>query len=224
VGDSALSFITAKCTQGPPYTFKTLRGRKFSEARKGTIEVDHFSSFGISSQQHDSISDYAICIYYKVTKEFRNIYEAYITITPNHELYLEWVSSKYAGDEYEEGPSVTACIKQEIISLDHESAWKKDGWELTLLVPPTLQKKVIDDYHRGKVIPNFSIRLELKHSLNPKSLVQPIRFTGIEPSPFFLTISREPASKDLQSQTTSTSCLGQLSTPLYSFTMTLYRC
>jgi hypothetical protein len=188
VGDSALSFITAKCTEEPPYTFKSLPAKIFSESKEGTIEVDHFSSLAIKGRKH-SISDYAFCTFY-IQKQL-NIYEAHITVTPNSRLQLKGVTKKYEGKE--EGPRRNACVTETEVSLNiHKNTWEKDGWEVTLLLPPTLKKKDLDGYKRGKIIPHFSMRLKLQHSLNAQSLVQEIGFAGVEPQTFFIAILRDP--------------------------------
>jgi hypothetical protein len=188
VADSALSFITAKCTEEPPYTFKSLPAKIFSESKEGTIEVDHFSSLAIKGRKH-SISDYAFCTFY-IQKQL-NIYEAHITVTPNSRLQLKGVTKKYEGKE--EGPRRNACVTETEVSLNiHKNTWEKDGWEVTLLLPPTLKKKDLDGYKRGKIIPHFSMRLKLQHSLNAQSLVQEIGFAGVEPQTFFIAILRDP--------------------------------
>ena len=78
--DSALSFVTAKCTQPVPYAFKKLSKGSFSECRTAFIEVNSFSSFGVSGK----VSEYAFYTYY-IPKQL-NIYHVHITVTPNHEL------------------------------------------------------------------------------------------------------------------------------------------
>ena len=110
--DSAeLSFITAQCTQRLlPYCFKTLSCEgehtrpqtelsalpsskslpepSFSKSREGTIEVDHFSAFGIMFPQFMGLrKNYAFCTYY--IKRQLNCYEAHITVTPDLDLQLK---------------------------------------------------------------------------------------------------------------------------------------
>jgi hypothetical protein len=203
VGDPALSFITAKCTQETlPYTFKTLPDGSFSEVREGTIEVNHFSSHAVEGK----ISDYAFCTYY-VSKQ-PNAYEAHITVTPNLKLQLNKVRKEYAGNE--KGQFATGQITKEDISLEIPSppddigvsggAWRKDGWELKLLKRPPkvqlcpLQKFAVNSYEPGKVIPYFSIGMKLKDTSKPKSLEQELLFDGVEPSTI-MTLSREPAQR-----------------------------
>ena len=79
--NSALSFVTAKCTQPElPYAFKKLSKGSFSECRTAFIEVNSFSSFGVSGK----VSEYAFYTFY-IPKQL-NIYNLHITVTPNHEL------------------------------------------------------------------------------------------------------------------------------------------
>ena len=83
--DSALSFITAKCTQKSlPYTFKPLAGGSFFKSGCGTIECDHFSALAVSAS---SISEYAFCCYYMAKR--LNLYDVDITVTPNLKLHLK---------------------------------------------------------------------------------------------------------------------------------------
>ena len=78
VADSALTFVTAMCTQeSRPYKFKPLPGGSFSESDSGNIEINHFSAAAIFGQRK---SKYSICTYY-IPKAL-NIYEAHIAITP----------------------------------------------------------------------------------------------------------------------------------------------
>ena len=82
--DSAISFITAMCTQKTlPYLFKPLSGGSFSAAGTGTIEVDHFSAIGAVAKK----SVYAFCTYY--IRKHINVYDAHITVTPNLKLHLK---------------------------------------------------------------------------------------------------------------------------------------
>ena len=82
--DSAISFITAKCTQETlPYTFKPLSGGCFSDPGFGTIEVDHFSAFAAVAKE----AFYAFCTFY-VPQQI-NVYDAHITVTPNSEPHLK---------------------------------------------------------------------------------------------------------------------------------------
>ena len=110
--DSAeLSFITAQCTQRLlPYSFKTLSCEgehtqshtklstppsskslpegSFLKPGEGTIEVDHFSAFGIIFPQFMGLrKNYAFCTYY--IKRQLNCYEAHITVTPDLDLQLK---------------------------------------------------------------------------------------------------------------------------------------
>ena len=78
--DSTLSFVTSKCTQPVPYAFKKLSKGSFSDSKTAIIEVNSFSSFGVSGK----VSEYAFCAYY-IPKQL-NIYHVHITVTPNHEL------------------------------------------------------------------------------------------------------------------------------------------
>ena len=89
--DSALSFITAKCTQQTlPYKFESLAGGSFSEPGYCSIELMHFSGFGIIDKIYNMLQrplNYAIRTYF-VTKQ-PNIYEAHITVTQKKELTME---------------------------------------------------------------------------------------------------------------------------------------
>ena len=85
--DSAISFITAKCTQKVlPYEFKELPGGSFCNTSSASLEVDHFSAFGLSASGKESL-DYFIRTYY-VPKQL-NVYEAHITVTQNKDLAME---------------------------------------------------------------------------------------------------------------------------------------
>ena len=82
--DSALTFITAKCTQETlPYTFEPIPGGIFSKSAYGSIEVGHFVA---TLAKRNSISDYAFCMYY--ISKGQHVYEAHITVTPHLDLHL----------------------------------------------------------------------------------------------------------------------------------------
>ena len=128
---------------------------------------------------------------------------------------------EYGGQE--KGPSTTACIKDDHISLDvlpdigiPKGTWTKNGWELIPLVrPPTvsfksyalrklstfvscslplkLQKTSLDNYKEGQLVPHFALALRLKNTTNPQPLEQQIAFTGLQ-HPTCLTLLREPRS------------------------------
>ena len=85
VMDATLSFITAKFTN-LPHKFEELPGGSFLDSDMGSIQVDHFSAFGISGSNK---TYYALCTYYIPIAKRVNIWEAHITITPNLELALE---------------------------------------------------------------------------------------------------------------------------------------
>ena len=89
--DSALSFITAMCTQKTlPYDFKSLAGGSFSESANGNIQVDHFSAYGILSFGRNKLYAnklYAFCTYY--IPKATNVYEAHITVTQDLDLQLK---------------------------------------------------------------------------------------------------------------------------------------
>ena len=83
--DSALSFLTAKCTQKSlPYTFKSLEGGSFLVSGCGTILCDRFSALAVSAS---SISEYAFCSYC-MAKQL-NVYDVHIAVIPNLHLYLK---------------------------------------------------------------------------------------------------------------------------------------
>jgi hypothetical protein len=134
--DSALSFITAKCTQKSlPYTFKPVPGGAFSESRYGVVQVDHFSALAICGEENYF---YALCTYY--IPKMPPVHEVHITVTPDLEERLNAVTKRYEDDE--EGPTLSVCINADEVSLDvkpdvgiPEEEWYKDGWELTPLVP-----------------------------------------------------------------------------------------
>ena len=82
--DSALSFVTAQCTQKTlPYTFNAIPGRFPSESGYGAVEIYHFSSLAIMAQK---TSFYAFCTYY--ISKFPKICEVHITVTPDLEEWL----------------------------------------------------------------------------------------------------------------------------------------
>ena len=81
--DSALSFITAKCTQKTlPYIFEEIKGGVFSTSDIGIINISHFSALGLFGRKK---TFYAISTHY-FSKEHRNHYEAHIAVIPNLEL------------------------------------------------------------------------------------------------------------------------------------------
>ena len=83
--DSALSFVTAKCTQESlPYTFKPLAGGSFSMSGCGIMQHDHFSALAVSAS---SKSAYAFCSYY-MDKQL-NVYDVHIAVIPNLMLLLK---------------------------------------------------------------------------------------------------------------------------------------
>jgi hypothetical protein len=152
-------------------------GGTFNEPGEGSIEVDHFSAFGVIGKK----KSYYFGTYY-IPKE-PNVYEAHVTVTTNLQLRLKEVKDKYAGKE--EGESACAQIQEKDISLDiqphvgvREKIWEKDGWELTLIEPTKLQKGFIDE--PGKEIPHFSIGLKLLDVSNPQRLIQKVGFVGTE--------------------------------------------
>ena len=84
--DSALFFITAKCTQGSlPYTFKPLQKGNFSDSGFGSTEVSHFSAYAVSARNNPML-DYAFSTFY--IPKWHYVYEAHITVTPHLELHL----------------------------------------------------------------------------------------------------------------------------------------
>ena len=84
-GDSAFSFVTAKCTQKVlPYTFKPLSGGSFSDPHTGSIKVSHFSAYGVIGPEQ--ATNYAFCTHY--IHEKRNIYVAHISVTKNLKILL----------------------------------------------------------------------------------------------------------------------------------------
>ena len=87
--DSALSFITARCTQQTqPYTFTHLPGGYFSESGHGTIEVNHFSAFALFGRK----KWYTFSAYYLPYKT-PNLYDVHITVTPNCKLHRKVCSA-----------------------------------------------------------------------------------------------------------------------------------
>jgi hypothetical protein len=167
-------------------------GGTFNEPGEGSIEVDHFSAFGLLGKK---MSYYAFSTYY-IPKEV-NVYEAHITVTPNLELCQREVKRKYEGKE--EGKSVSTQIQDEEISLDiqpsvgyPDKAWEKDGWKLTPL-KAKLQRSSL--YKPGEdEVPHFAILLELNNTSSPQCLEQQVGFRGAEPH--ILKISRDPRTED----------------------------
>ena len=88
--DPGLSFITAKCTQQTlPYKFKSLTGGCFSEPGYCSIELMHFSAFGILFRNIMSRIplNYTIRTFF-VPKQ-PNIYEVHITVIQKKEVIME---------------------------------------------------------------------------------------------------------------------------------------
>ena len=83
--DSALSFVTAKCTQQRlPYVFNAIPERFLSESGYGTVDIDHFSSVAMRGEKK---SFYAFCTYY--ISKIPKICEVHITVTPDLEEWLK---------------------------------------------------------------------------------------------------------------------------------------
>ena len=87
--DSALTFITST-QDNPPYTFLPLPGGSFSESGHGTIDVDHFSPFGLIGTR----KSYAFCTFY-LPIEKPKTHEVHITVTPNLKIHLEVYFMQY---------------------------------------------------------------------------------------------------------------------------------
>ena len=81
--DSALTFITST-QDNPPYTFLPLPGGSFSESGHGTIDVDHFSPFGLIGTR----KSYAFCTFY-LPIEKPKTHQVHITVTPNLKIHLK---------------------------------------------------------------------------------------------------------------------------------------
>ena len=88
-GNSALTFITST-QDNPPYTFLPLPGGSFSESGHGTIDVDHFSPFGLIARR----KSYAFCTFY-LPIEKPKTHEVHITVTPNLKIHLEVYFMQY---------------------------------------------------------------------------------------------------------------------------------
>ena len=59
-----------------------------------------------------------------------------------------------------------------------------------------LQRRILESYEKGKLIPHFHIKLKLKDKTNPQALEQAIDFTGVQ-EPTSMLISREPIPEGL---------------------------
>ena len=108
---------------------------------------------------------------------------------------IKGVKKEYTGKKW--GPSALMCLKEEKISLNvpSDKTWETNGWELTpLLRPPTvtwsnivlnvsyssqLQKKILESYKKGNLVPHFDLQLKLKDKTNPQTLEQTIGFTRV---------------------------------------------
>ena len=132
------------------------------------------------------------------------------------------MDNEYEGKE--KGHEIQAYLREESVSLDIQQPqvgipkepWEKDGWELTPLTSPTvnklcfspllliiifllsshyqLQKRCLEGYKPGRSIPYFAIRLQ---EVSPhQSLVQKVGFTGIKPANF-LSILKEPTAQGM---------------------------
>jgi hypothetical protein len=109
VDDSTLTFITST-QENPPYTFLPLPGGSFSESGHGTIDVDHFSPFGLIARR----KSYAFCTFY-LPIEKPKTHEVHITVTPNLKIHLK-LEKRYL-EEYKPGRSIPCfAIKLEEIS------------------------------------------------------------------------------------------------------------
>lgn len=120
---------------------------------------------------------------------------------------------KYSGKD--EGPTLSVCMREDKMSMDIKSnvgipteAWSNNGWKLTPLVSATvsdafflcciifrvlfhqLDKKLVDKYQPGKLIPHFLIEIQLEDFSNPRSLSQKVGFLGVEEEKFII-ISRQ---------------------------------
>ena len=60
-----------------------------------------------------------------------------------------------------------------------------------------MQKKLVDHYKPGKVIPYFALEVHLKDGATPTHLRTQIHFDGVE-QPAFITIARDPAYRGEQ--------------------------
>ena len=77
--DTTLTFITSTQDK-PPYTFHPLSGGSFSESGHGSIDVDHFSRFGLIGER----KIYVFCPFYLPIKVPKR-HDVHITVTPNLE-------------------------------------------------------------------------------------------------------------------------------------------
>ena len=59
-----------------------------------------------------------------------------------------------------------------------------------------LQRRILDSYEKGKLIPLFHLKLKLKDKTNPQALEQAIDFIGVK-EPTSMLISREPIPEGL---------------------------
>jgi ankyrin repeat protein len=199
--DSALSFVTVKCTEPQPYKFKPIPGGSFLEPRFGSIELDHFSGVAINTDRKSISVEYYLCAHY-IHKERTNVYEVHITVTKPLDLQQKEVKRKYKGTE--EGPYASTMVNGDEISLviprdsnPPKKAWVNDDWVLTPLQNTTLKRRFLEA--PGGLVPHFRIRLEPKSNTITKSLKQEISFTGVDEGTF-LTISRDPRLEDLPLQ------------------------
>ena len=90
-GDSTLAFVTS-AQDNPPYTLHPLPGGSFSESGHGTIDVDHFSWFGLIARR----KSYAFCTFY-LPIENPKTHEVHITVTPNLKFHLKVYNSTLSG-------------------------------------------------------------------------------------------------------------------------------
>ncbi|CAI8044649.1 hypothetical protein GBAR_LOCUS24750, partial [Geodia barretti] len=190
--DSTLTFITSTQDK-PPYTFLPLPGGSFSESGHGTIDVDHFLPFGLIARR----KSYAFCTFY-LPIEKPKTHEVHITVTPNLKIHLKEVNKVYRERRGEKGLEIQACLKERTVSLHipdigiPERTWEKDGWNLTPLTSPSLEKRYLEGYKPGRSIPFFAIKLE---EISPRQrLVQKVLFTGVEETKKFLSIGMDMCS------------------------------
>ena len=155
-----LNFISAKCSQKTlPYTFKQLDGGSFpTDSSYGSIQLHHFSGFGITGRKRTPRA-YCAQIYYTI-KEEASDWRVYFIITKDldtlktvcsvqlrisvmpqfHYCIYVSVALQVVGKDYGQETTFQIKFEHKEISLDiPENGQKiKEGWRITPCTYPLI--------------------------------------------------------------------------------------
>ena len=155
-----LNFISAKCSQKTlPYTFKQLDGGSFpTDSSYGSIQLHHFSGFGITGRKRTPQA-YCAQIYYTI-KEEASDWRVYFIITKDldtlktvcsvqlrisvmpqfHYCIYVSVALQVVGKDYGQETTFQIKFEHKEISLDiPENGQKiKEGWRITPCTYPLI--------------------------------------------------------------------------------------